>query len=130
MDMPYHIEIEDNPIVFEDIIPPEVKERVNFTPCGVITHTIDVLNNGDVVFCVPMGSHSKQMIHGNVLTDGLDKIISNIRKYQTSEVIDEVCHSCEHYPKRCLGGCRCVAYAYRQNEYMADPFCPKVRERL
>ena len=130
LNRPYHIEIEDNPIVFDEIIPPDMKNLVTFTPCGVITHTIDVLNNGDVVFCVPMGSHSKPNIHGNILTDGLEKIIKDTRKYSDNEVDDEVCHNCEHYKIRCLGGCRCVAYAYRQNEHLADPFCPKVREAI
>jgi MoaA/NifB/PqqE/SkfB family radical SAM enzyme len=124
----YYIEIEDNPIVFNDIISDNLKDKTIFTPCGVITHTIDVLTNGDVVFCVPMGSHQKPVIHGNVLHDGLDTIIKNTRKYHDNSVDDEVCHSCEHYKVRCLGGCRCVAYAYRQNEYLADPFCPRVRE--
>lgn len=130
LNRPFHIEIEDNPIVFDDIIPPTLKKLVTYTPCGVITHTIDVLNNGDVVFCVPMGSHSNPIVHGNVQKDGLDNIIKNVRKYHNNEVDDEVCHACEHYPTKCLGGCRCVAYSYREDEYKADPFCPKVREKL
>jgi radical SAM protein with 4Fe4S-binding SPASM domain len=130
LDRPFHIEIEDNPIVFNDIIPDRMKNLVIYTPCGVITHTIDVLNNGDVVFCVPMGSHSEPYIHGNILKDGLEKIISSIRKYENVDVDDKICQSCEHYKSSCLGGCRCVAYAYRQNEYLADPFCPKVRESI
>ncbi len=124
----YHIEIEDNPIIFENIIPHSLKDLIIYTPCGVITHTIDVLNNGDVVFCVPMGSHKKPYIHGNVLKDGLGNIIKNIRKYNDINVDDEVCRNCEHYIVHCLGGCRCVAFAYRGNEHSADPFCPKVRK--
>lgn len=127
---PFNIEIEDNPIVFDKIIPESMKDLVKYTPCGVITHTIDVLTNGDVVFCVPMGSHPRPFIHGNIITDDLGTIISKIRKYHNNEVDDEVCQSCEHYRIRCLGGCRCVAFAYRENEYLADPFCPKVREAL
>lgn len=128
IEIPFHVEIEDNPIVFDNIIPPRMKEIIKYTPCGVITHTIDVLNNGDVVFCVPMGSHANPFIHGNILKDGLEKIMRNIRKYKNNDVDDTVCHSCEHYRTKCLGGCRCVAYSYRKNEYLADPFCPKIQD--
>ncbi|UCH90189.1 MAG: radical SAM protein [Thermoplasmata archaeon] len=130
LDRPFHIEIEDNPIVFNEILPPELKKLVSYTPCGVITHTIDVLNNGDVVFCVPMGSHSQSVIHGNILKEGLENIISRVRKYKDNDVDDSVCRSCEFCRIMCLGGWRCVAFAYRQNEYLADPFCPRVREAL
>ncbi|MCK5562058.1 MAG: hypothetical protein KAJ51_15775, partial [Thermoplasmata archaeon] len=65
-----------------------------------------------------------------ILKDGLDTIISKVRKYHDNNVDDEVCQTCKHYKIRCLGGCRCVAYAYRENEHLADPFCPKVRATL
>ena len=130
LDRPYHVEIEDNPIVFEEILPDEIKDLAVYTPCGVITHTIDVLNNGDVVFCVPIGSHQSPAIHGNALKDGLKKIVTEVRKYNDNNVDDQICHECEHYRIRCFGGCRCVAYAYRGNEYLADPFCPKIKESL
>lgn len=87
--------------------------------CGLGTHSLSILNNGDILLCRRL-----PIIVGNLFNDDLLDIWENddlINLIRSKEQLEGYCGSCNI--KEYCGGCRATAYTGVGSLFAADPYC-------
>lgn len=118
------IEVEDPILFYNELVPKELKTKINFVPCPCGKSVLVIFSDGSLSSCPLITPHISV---GNILKDDIKQIWKNhwIFKYARKPE-DHACKKCK-YIKVCYGGCRCSALAVLKKYKAPDPICPNVR---
>jgi len=96
--------------------------------CAVTTgRTFTIFTNGDILAC-----RRFPVKIGNVLKQNLSEIYlfsSKLQKIRSSDNVHPLCKDCSFFDN-CLGGAKCISYAYFKNFSAPDPQCWKLFKNL
>lgn len=96
--------------------------------CSVTTgHHLTIFSNGDILAC-----RRCPIVVGNVLQDNLLDVYFSSDKLWSLRNLDNahpLCRKCPFF-KTCLGGAKCVTFAYFKTPFAPDPQCWRLFKKL
>lgn len=96
--------------------------------CSVINgRHLNIFTNGDILTC-----RRFPVVLGNALKDTLLDVHFSSNKLWTFRNLNNahpLCKKCPEF-RFCLGGAKCVSYAYFRNDSVPDPQCWRIFKKL
>ncbi len=96
--------------------------------CGVVKgRHLNIFANGDILICRRL-----PIVVGNILKDSLLDVYFSSKQlwnFRNLDNMHRLCKECSFF-QHCLGGARCISYAYFGNAFAPDPQCWRLFEKI